>query len=111
MIKILIHLRTHLKQHETVECPFKNCHYHTNVYSSFNTHRSRCHPDCDISGFKSDIILEETIHPLQSNDEYEDAGPSNYDFELENTLSNPPDYTGDTEDLQTQLKHNLASFF
>lgn len=31
---LLSHLRTHLKHHEMVDCPFKNWHYRTNVYSS-----------------------------------------------------------------------------
>lgn len=35
---LLSHLTTHLK-HEMVHCPFKNCHYCTNVYSSFNAHK------------------------------------------------------------------------
>lgn len=109
---VLSHLRTHLKQHETLDCPFKNCHYRTNVYSSFNTHRSRCHPDSDISAFKCEIILKETAnHPLQSNVEFENAGPSNYDYELGSPSSNPSESTHDTEELQNQLKNNLSSLF
>lgn len=82
------------------------------MYSSFNTHRSRCHPDGDISAFKCEIILKETAnHPLQSNVEYEDAGPSNYDYELGSPSSNPSESTHDTEELQNQLKNNLSSLF
>ena len=40
---LLSHLRTHLKQHKMVDCPFKHCNYRTNVYSSFNAHKSRNH--------------------------------------------------------------------
>lgn len=92
--------------------PFKHCHYCTNVHSSFNIHRSRCHPDGDFSDFQCEIILEETVnHPLQHNVECEDAGPSNYDYELESPSSNPPDSTHDTGKLQVQLNNNWASFF
>lgn len=44
---ILSHLRAHLKQHEMVDCPYKDCHYRSNVYTSFNAHKSRHHPDAD----------------------------------------------------------------
>ena len=36
-------LRKHLKSHETMTCPYKDCSYSTNVYSSFNSHKSRAH--------------------------------------------------------------------
>jgi len=49
-------LRSHLKKHETVDCPFKNCNYRSNVYSSFNAHKSRTHPNCDVSDFKNEVI-------------------------------------------------------
>lgn len=46
--------------HETVKCQFKNCDYYTNVYSSFNAHKSRTHPanvqSADISDV--DAVLE-----------------------------------------------------
>lgn len=37
------HLRSHLRSHEMVACPFKNCNYKTNSYSGFNAHKSRTH--------------------------------------------------------------------
>ncbi|CAG5950792.1 unnamed protein product, partial [Menidia menidia] len=37
------HLKSHLRKHEMVACPFRNCNYHTNVYSSSNAHKSRAH--------------------------------------------------------------------
>ncbi|MGL4898171.1 MAG: hypothetical protein ACRC31_07105, partial [Cetobacterium sp.] len=32
-----------MRAHEMVTCPYKNCRYSTNVYSSFNAHRTRAH--------------------------------------------------------------------
>ncbi|XP_042258149.1 uncharacterized protein LOC121889970 isoform X2 [Thunnus maccoyii] len=63
---VLSHLRMHLKQHEMVDCPFKNCQYRTNVYSSFNAHKSRNHLGCEFSDFKTEIVLTETDgQPIQ----------------------------------------------
>lgn len=46
------YLKGHLKNHNTVKCPFKNCNYHTNVYSSFNAHRTHA----GISDICDDIV-------------------------------------------------------
>ncbi len=36
---LFCHLRRHLRNHETVACPYKDCSFTTNVYSSFNSHK------------------------------------------------------------------------
>ena len=38
-----MHIRHHLKNNETVTCVFKGCEYKSNVYSTFNSHKSRKH--------------------------------------------------------------------
>ena len=38
------HLRTHLKLIQKVQCPYLDCDFETNIYSTFNTHKSR-NPD------------------------------------------------------------------
>lgn len=60
------HLRKHLKNHETVTCPYKDCSYSTNVYSSFNTHKSREHQAGLASDFQIDIVSEDP-HSLQAS--------------------------------------------
>lgn len=37
------HLRKHLKLMQKVQCPYLACDFVTNVYSTFNTHKSRNH--------------------------------------------------------------------
>ncbi|XP_065099819.1 uncharacterized protein [Paramisgurnus dabryanus] len=109
---MLGHLRAHLKNHEMLDCPFKNCHYRSNVYSSFNAHRSRDHPDADAHflDFKNDIILTETENPTMLGQVEAADSPENPP-ELES-----PDYSSDqssydTGELQAQLKSNLSSLF
>lgn len=109
---LLSHLRTHLKQHETVDCPFRNCQYSTNVYSSFNAHKSRNHPDGDVSDFKDEIIWAVTDSPLmQSQVESNEPDFSQDSLELETTDFNPLESRYDTDELQAQLRNNLASLF
>lgn len=109
---LLSHLRAHLKQHEMVDCPFKNCHYRTNVYSSFNAHKSRNHPDCDASDFNNEIVFTETdSQPMQSQVESDEGGPSQDFPELDAPECNPPESRDDTGELQAQLRYNLASLF
>lgn len=106
------HLRTHLKQNEMVDCPFKNCQYRTNVYSSFNAHKSRNHLDWDVSDFKNEIVLIKTDnHSVQSQVEYDEAGPSETSPELDAPGYDSPDLSYDSSELQVQLKNNLASLF
>lgn len=106
---LLSHLRTHTKQHEVVDCPFKNCQYRTNVYSSFNAHKSRNHPDGDSSAFKSEILTktynQRELRPLESSE----AGPSHESPELDTSDSIPNESTFDIKELQLQLKNNVSS--
>lgn len=108
---ILSHLRTHLKQHEMVDCPFKDCQYRTNVYSSFNAHKSRNHPHCDVSDFKHEMFLTE-IDREQMQVESDDGGPSQNSPELAlRAECHHPESRDDTGELQAQLRNNLASLF
>lgn len=109
---MLGHLRAHLKKHEMLDCPFKNCHYRSNVYSSFNAHRSRDHPDPDahISDFKNDIILTEIENPTMLG-QVEAADSSENPPELESPDYSPLESSYDTGELQAQLKNNLSSLF
>lgn len=38
-----LHLRKHLKANQKVQCPFQDCSFETNVYSTFNKHKSKMH--------------------------------------------------------------------
>ena len=101
------HLRGHLKNHENVTCPFKNCSYCTNVYSSFNAHKSRMHAGS--SDFCDDIVSREgdsaplSTADLDGEDPTQCQDAETFDF---------PEVDGcDTSQLRAQLHHNLSSLF
>lgn len=101
------HLRKHLKNHENVACPYKNCSYLTNVYSSFNTHKSRAHTGsldiCD------DLVSTENSSPVESTGELalEDVNEEH----LEALAFPEVDSVCDTRQLRAQLHKNLSSLF
>lgn len=95
-----------------VDCPFKNCHYRTNVYSSFNAHKSGNHPNCDVSDFKNEVVHTETDSlSMQSEVESDEGDPFQNTLEVVTPTCNPPESGDDTGALQAQLKNNLASLF
>lgn len=101
------HLRSHLKSHEMVTCPFKNCKYRTNVYSSFNGHKSRHHggsADFDDNLFVSEKDSAPVIPTAESVGEDPAQCQSTDIFD-----SSEMDSQCDTDSLMMQLYHNLAS--
>lgn len=102
------HLRKHLKNHETVTCPYKDCSYSTNVYSSFNSHKSRAHQASLASDFQTDIVSEDP-HNLQ-------ASISEVASDLHEECSDQSTEVGNddqcnTDSLRNQLKKNVSSLF
>ncbi|XP_034051009.1 uncharacterized protein LOC117531911 isoform X2 [Thalassophryne amazonica] len=43
------HLGHHLKNQETVQCPFLRCTFKTNIRPTFSSHRSRNHKNCTLA--------------------------------------------------------------
>lgn len=102
------HLRKHLKNHETVTCPYKDCRYSTNVYSSFNSHKSRAHQASLATDFQSDIVSEDP-HNLQASIS-EVASDSHEECPGQSTEVGNDDQC-DTDSLRSQLKKNVSSLF
>ncbi|XP_061568422.1 uncharacterized protein LOC133422444 [Cololabis saira] len=105
------HLRSHLRRDEMVACPFKNCKFGTNVYSTFNAHKSRNHGrDSD---FGECVVLEDnasapvavTAESLEEPAGCESAESADT-FDLDEVNSGC-----DTDNLRAQLNHDLASLF
>lgn len=75
-----------------VDCPFKNCSYRTNVYSSVNAHKSRTHSNTNVSDFKDTIILrEDSSAPVDSELDSEMACCSQTNAEVHLFESYRPD--------------------
>lgn len=97
------HLRTHLRNNERVQCPFKDCSFETNIYSTFNAHKSKAHQHHCHEHFKLGIMLstqpghtEDTAQPLVDSSGSEDE-------------CNMAEEQGNLDDTKQKLEHNLAS--
>lgn len=99
------HLRsTHLKVHHKVICPFNGCNFESNVYSTFNAHKSREHKEHDWRMFKAEII--------SSNNDNVNIGDSMLnDATIEDCEDDDEDPNDDHNDLEKQLEENLALLF
>ncbi len=82
------------------------------MYSSFDAHKIRDHPNCGVPDFKNEIILTEAkSQPMQSQAESDEDD----DFQSSPVLDAPEcvplESLTDTGELQAQLRNNLASMF
>ena len=95
----LRHLRQHPKLFQKIECPYLDCDFETNVYSTFNTLKSRNHNQTSIDvnlAFKPEIVSQlscsEESAPVASLDELTSEDEEMADI--------------DVQDLDIQLEHN-----
>nr|XP_055032090.1 uncharacterized protein LOC129420928 isoform X1 [Misgurnus anguillicaudatus] len=102
------HLRSHLRNNEKVQCPFKDCVFETNVYSTFNAHKSKAHhhnrPGPE--HFKLGIISS----TQDSHTEENPAQPPIDSIDSEDEC-NLPEEQDNLDDTRQKLEHNLASLF
>lgn len=89
-----------------VLCPYKNCTFQSNVYSTFNVHKCREHRTSDQRQLRSDILL----HVAPSVDNVQPEEPLYPDLVDEQMEENDAE-NENLDDLQHQLEHNLASLF
>lgn len=101
------HLRRHLKLRQMVACPYQDCYFQSNVYSTFNAHRSKEHQMHNEMVFKPEIISANVVGelPTSASVQLEESGPENDDTDCEVAELK------DVEDLEIQLEHNVAALF
>ena len=106
---VFYHLRRHLKNHETVVCPYKDCNHSTNVTSTFNSHKSKHHHTSLASDF-CNYVTDEHVQSLPGTSSEvaseEDISEQSPDHQIEEE-----DAQWNTDRLKDQLKHNAASLF
>ena len=105
---VFYHLRRHLKNHETVVCPYKDCNYSTNVTSTFNSHKCREHHFS--SDFCSSILRHEHVQSLPGTSS-EVASEEDIGEQSPGPQTEREDAQCDTVRLKDQLKHNAATLF
>lgn len=86
--QFLNHIRNHLRRHDTVSCPFKDCELTTNVLSTFSSHISRKHKSQGFEDFSSSVTLR--TDRLESNEE---TGSEESTDPMQNLQSNVSDVT------------------
>lgn len=59
--KYFAHLKTHLKNRESVKCPFVGCTFKSSVLSTFAAHRSRCHTFSTLNSLRPELCLDLTL--------------------------------------------------
>lgn len=102
------HLKTHLKNRESVKCPFQNCSFQSRVYSTFHAHKSKKHQHCGVNFFRTDIYQACTPDlPDSENTAFEDNPTHLDDLDLSASLLSLPC----EENVQDLLHRKLASFF
>lgn len=107
-----LHIRAHLKRHETVPCAFVGCTFQTNVYGTYNSHRNRKHSSYTLKDFNTKVITftDNLPGPSEScatdevavfTEEFENVG-----YE---TLSDTANYREIVEDLPKLIEQRVAS--
>ncbi|XP_028298400.1 uncharacterized protein LOC114460675 [Gouania willdenowi] len=68
------HINSHLKKNEKVTCMFHGCDFHTSVYGTFKSHKSRRHASHSLANFKPGIVITNTsqLVELSPTDDQED---------------------------------------
>lgn len=98
------HLRYHLKSKETVKCPYQQCAFSSNVYSTFTAHHSRYHSSGSIRDFRPGLLCG-SQQCLNDKDSQE----SEHLDELEESIADAVENEDDNADVDLQRK--LASLF
>lgn len=57
--QFISHLEKHLRNRETVTCPFDQCPFKS-LYSSFTSHKCRFHSNSTLKDFKADLVVQES---------------------------------------------------
>lgn len=105
--ELVKHLKQHIREGMSVECPINGCNKRYSVVMSFTCHLTRDHTNWQTSDLKRDIS---TIHQLSDGSHYLTAGMVPEDHEQEEPEFEP-EATLSLELLRKQFTTNLALFF
>ena len=77
--KYFAHLKTHLRNKETVKCPFADCPFQTSVLSTLTCHRGRYHRFSPLNSLRPELFLHHTFTNAVLEEEFvsdTEASPS-----------------------------------
>lgn len=107
--QFIAHLGQHLRNKETVLCPFNSCLFKSNVYSSFTSHKSRCHQHSTLKDVKAEIIIhEDSIVESSGCSIVEPEFDTNEEI-CDLTFVNEHDFEQRCQDTSQNIQEKLAS--
>lgn len=74
-----VHIGTHLRGNETVNCMFSDCSFQTNIYATFHSHKNRKHNPHTLKDFKPGIVR--TSQSSRETCDVAEDGLQNDDFD------------------------------
>ncbi|XP_063763029.1 uncharacterized protein LOC134880193 [Eleginops maclovinus] len=104
IIKYCAHLKTHLRNRETVKCPFAGCSFKSNVLSTFTSHRSRYHRLSTLNSLRPELF----VHHALTNAVLEEDSVSG--TEASTSYDSVPEGVPPLENGEA-IKRQLASLF
>lgn len=109
----LAHLRTHVRNHETVTCPFRGCLFMSNVVGTFTSHFSKNHRTLDVNSLKDEVKVTQyadqgEVSSVEDHMEVSENGG------VDNTVSNKDNdpCPGVSDEINTSdVESEVALFF
>lgn len=95
------HLGCHLKNKETVTCPYNNCFFKSSVYSSLRSHKSRHHNSLSFEDFKSELV-DRSLRASEQPNNVETCTNSAHIDTASCSVVDEIDYTDVESDNETQ---------
>lgn len=111
--KFFTHIGHHLRNRETVCCPFLRCVFKTNKLSSFSCHRSRNHKTHTLKDFRTSITTDTEDESNDIGQPLEDdleAGTSSQSCLRQESVEEGSAESVEDVNVET-LEHKLASLF
>lgn len=102
--KYFVHFGKHVKSTETVNCPFKQCSFKSNVFNTFKAHKSRYHHAPSLDDIRPDLIHFGIEDHAVVDYEHVEAG-------IELCTNDDDDLDHQEDGIEDSIKHSLASLF
>lgn len=107
------HLGTHLKNKETVLCPFSSCNFKTSISSSFTAHKSLYHNSNTFQDFKTEHLLGPQLEGevINTTAESDNTNTQSGGEEYGQIQSDDDKYTEieKSSDIKEKIKRKLCS--
>lgn len=104
------HLGKHLRNRESVTCPFNQCPFKSSKLSSFSSHKCRSHPHSTLKDLKTELVVEGSV--TEDLTESEIAGELQTDLgnnDIPVSLENDSDHGTEHHDTAETIQKRLAS--